>query len=433
MSGFEPHPDEGDRRDRGAGRRSTLGRRHLGRRLRSPAPRRASWRGGRRRRPAHRSHARDHALSAGRCSPRSGSVTTRRWPSRWASRSPNGIRVEQVRRPGDLLVVDLVLVNVATRKIKDRGLYLEIADKQKRAFLAVVLPGQNIGETLGRDPSTPVSQTALALPSVLAFTLPRGWRAPYDLEQLLDWTDLKPAWKKKGDDPVSRIEAPYRLKLKPSAPAVWQHAVAPVARIVGSRTTEVWHTRLVGRPSASAAPDQRVSRYRTVTVDPSAQVEAQAAAQTSAPRPDRRQVGKDPRPGRPAHPVLAGRDARAARQVAGHHRAARVGPPQHDGSRPVRQDRRLGLPRAVGPPGRQGDRDLADDDQPRWRDRRRAATVRHHRPARRRRRHLAGPAPAGRRLRSALQVGPIHCRGHRPAQGLLPGAGAGAVRQRRRP
>jgi hypothetical protein len=177
----------------------------------------------------------------------------------------HGIRVEQVRRPADLLVVDLVLVNVATRKIK-KHLFLEVADRKKKAYLAVVLPGQNVGETLGRSPSTPVSQTSLALPSVLAFALPRTWRAPYDLERLLDWTKLTPVWKAPQGKPVSRLEAPYRLLLQPSSASVWQHAVAPVARVVGARTTEVWHTRLAGRLSPTSPPDQRVARYRTVTV-----------------------------------------------------------------------------------------------------------------------------------------------------------------------
>ncbi len=176
-----------------------------------------------------------------------------------------GVRVEQVRRPEDLLVVDLVLVNLATKK-SGSTLFLEIADPGKRAYLAVVLPGQNVGETLGRSAGTPLSQTRLALPSVLAFRLPRGWRAPYDLPRLLDWSGLTPVWSAPGQEPQSRIEAPYRLRLQPDSRTVWQHAVDPVRRSVGAGTTEVWHTRLTGRTPGSGKPDQRSTTFRTVRV-----------------------------------------------------------------------------------------------------------------------------------------------------------------------
>lgn len=186
-------------------------------------------------------------------------------PAARAFRADGTVRVERIRREADQLVLDLVLVDMAT-VVELRQTYVTPSGSAP-GYLAVVLPPQSMGEAVHHNPATAAgaatTKSEVALPSVLAFSVPVGTKIPFDLPSLLDWSGLTPRWTN-PDDPVrpgSAVEAPYRLHLRPDPSLVWVHDTEP--KTLGT-TTELWHTRLTAR-NASGVVDPRAPK-RPVSV-----------------------------------------------------------------------------------------------------------------------------------------------------------------------
>ncbi|WP_345458672.1 hypothetical protein [Nocardioides marinquilinus] len=175
--------------------------------------------------------------------------------------------VERVRRQEDLLAVNLVLRDLDVVTVGGRR-YLRPSSGAGTGYLALVLPGQVIGEQVlakapgGATGAAPAAGAQLAPPTVLAFTVPSGTKLAYDLNGLLDLEQLDPLWSSSNPErPASLLEAPFRLRMKPSpASHAWSRPGAPVRLTRGqSTTTEVWHLRGRGRGRSTGVDDRLTS------------------------------------------------------------------------------------------------------------------------------------------------------------------------------
>jgi hypothetical protein len=133
---------------------------------------------------------------------------------------------------------------------------------------------------------TPPVGARLSGPTRLAFTVPDELLPlPYTFAALLDWRRwrprLVPAALGPGAGPRLRpaprlrapahdetaIELPLFLQLSPHADTAWVHAAEPVGRaqpVSGRERTELWHTRLAGRPPGADEPDEDDRTHRVV-------------------------------------------------------------------------------------------------------------------------------------------------------------------------
>jgi len=176
-----------------------------------------------------------------------------------------------VVRPVDLLSFEVRFINFKMTARAGAAPRLERAVPQRDSYLVFKFPPQHVAEQVyhdpGPNPAAPPVPSRAAGPSWLAFKLPPDTNSlEYTLEALLNWPALVPVTvttrrnPSNNDgiaEPITAIEAPYRIFLAPSPNTGWTHQIAPVT--LGNRT-ELWHTRLVlqGRErSGDAHPSVR--------------------------------------------------------------------------------------------------------------------------------------------------------------------------------
>lgn len=186
--------------------------------------------------------------------------------------------VDRIRRASDLLVVDVVLYNLVLQK--NRGSWVLRTEGLKTGYVTMILPPQSMGEhTIADDVQARALHVEMAFPTVLGFQVQSGSQIPYSVAGLLKVALSRPVYDKiiaaKPKSGVERqetrapgdglppieppppqalfhgtvIEAPYRMFIQQHQATRWLHDTAPKALTVGDgpRTTELWHTRLMGR------------------------------------------------------------------------------------------------------------------------------------------------------------------------------------------
>ncbi|MFD6274764.1 hypothetical protein ACFWFI_04165 [Streptomyces sp. NPDC060209] len=168
----------------------------------------------------------------------------------------------RVRRPEDMLVVDISLVN-----LRHDGRQL-VRQAPGPAQILVTLPPQHVAEgVLPALPLTadPVVPAFSARPSTLAFSLPDDMEGVgLTLASLLDWTQLilQPVPVVGSPDPgdgfvfggvrKTAVEFPMRLLLTydDSLTNHWEHLTDP---FVSDGRSELWHTSLLGAEGSGEA------------------------------------------------------------------------------------------------------------------------------------------------------------------------------------
>jgi len=185
-----------------------------------------------------------------------------------------------ILRPDDLLALTIEAQNLKLDASDPKKPVLVIDDKSSLAYLIVTFPPQSVAErayfevgNVTSDPPfntpppvpplantddklDPAGQTPsrIAGPSRLVYSLPKNvTKIPYDLQSLLDWTDLSlvvssvakgspappPITAPAAD--VTALEIPYRVILSPGSGATWVNSQVPVTH---DGRTELWHARL---------------------------------------------------------------------------------------------------------------------------------------------------------------------------------------------
>lgn len=181
------------------------------------------------------------------------------------------VRVERIRRGDDLLVANLVIANMTYHKLGVGGLLKTGKDP---GYLALILPGQSLGENWTNTVDEFSDVFELALPTVLSFRIEPKRNIPYKLSALLDLSgrSLNHDDIRKSGTVIMRgtqIEAPYRLQISPHPTTRWLNdaALRKLAIDGGPETAELWNTRLTGqvlRTSSAGKPELAVDPRGTI-------------------------------------------------------------------------------------------------------------------------------------------------------------------------
>lgn len=179
----------------------------------------------------------------------------------------------QVCRPDDLLSLTFEFSNCELRGRR-------IVRKQGPAFMRVIFPPQHLAEKVFRRalsphdeiPTQPPVPSRAAWPTRLVFAFPdKLHHLSLSTEDLLNWDrfqlvsssaaplcDSDAGTPAEPDANQTYIEAPYRLVLSPNSGARWRHPLEAVVQ--GGAKSELWHTELVQKISASCNSSDGVVR-----------------------------------------------------------------------------------------------------------------------------------------------------------------------------
>jgi hypothetical protein len=183
-----------------------------------------------------------------------------------------------VTRADDLLDLRFEFANLGVAH-NAGGPALVRVDPSAPAFITVWFPPQSVGESFLISDPEQLIRARLSAPTRLVFRVPAQMSAvPLTIDGLLGWRALEPSLAPNalGVPPsvptpapvpaepgalMTAIEAPYRLVLSPGPNGRWSHATAPVTR---TGRTELWHTRLIPRPSPFESDAERNRAVRAI-------------------------------------------------------------------------------------------------------------------------------------------------------------------------